>query len=155
MLRKKILNFEHAKTPAQIEKMKKITSEKICPFCYKYLEKYHDAPIEKKGKYWSVTKNDYPYTGSFLHYLFIHKQHIENISQITSPAFVELLQHLKWLTKKYNLPAGGFFMRFGDSDYTGATVSHLHAHLIVGGKKEGKSNPLNASLGYKIKNKKP
>jgi len=150
---KKILNFHHARAGQQTEKMKKIASEKICPFCPKYLAKYHDAPIEKKGRYWAVTQNDYPYEGSRWHFLFIHRRHIEQASQITGPAFAELSQHLKYLIKKYKLPAGGFFMRFGNSDYTGATVIHLHAHLIVGGARNKKTKPLDVPLGYKIQKK--
>lgn len=134
--------------------MAKILAEGICPFCPKYLEKYHDNPIEKKGKWWSITRNDYPYEGSTLHYLFIYKRHIENASEISTPAFAELINHIKQLIKKYKLPAGSLVMRFGDSDYTSASVTHLHAHLIVGGKKSKDKEELNVPVGYKVaKNK--
>ncbi len=150
MINKKMVVLNNARKKEQIDKMKKIMAEDICPFCPKYLTKYHDFPIERTGKFWSVTKNDYPYDGTAIHYLFIYKKHIENISQISTPAFGELLTHLKWLIKKYKLPAGGFAMRFGDPDYTQASVTHLHAHLIVGEKitTNNKNKYLNFPIGY-------
>ena len=86
MKKQKLLDLSNARQAEQLAKMKKIIAEGVCPFCPKYLAKYHDFPIEKSGKFWSVTKNDYPYDGSALHYLFIYKnsvfkpihQHIEN-----------------------------------------------------------------------------
>ena len=36
----------------------------------------------------------------------------------------------KWAAKKYKIQGGALTMRFGESNFTGATVSHLHAHLI-------------------------
>ncbi len=129
--------------------MKKILKAGICPFCPTYLEKYHDNPIEKKGKFWVVTKNDYPYEGSRYHYLFISKKHVEHIEELESKAFAELVNLIKWLTKKHKIVGGGFFMRFGDYKHTGASVTHLHAHLIVGKKKDKRKDILNVPLGYK------
>ena len=148
--KKKLQDFSHAHNVNQLRKMKEIDKLGICHLCPKYLEKYHDSPIEKMGKYWAVTKNDYPYSGTALHYMLIHRKHIEHISQLTAPALAELAQHFKWLSKKYKLPAGGFFMRFGDTRYTGATATHLHAHVVLGAprNKNKKQKILNAPLGY-------
>ena len=38
---------------------------------------------------------------------------------------------INWAIKKYKIEGGGLTVRFGNSDYTGATVHHLHFHLIV------------------------
>ena len=147
----KLFNFRHARLPAQKAKMEELTKMKACPFCPKYLKAYHDNPIERTGKYWVVTKNDYPYDGIVYHYLIIYRQHIEHIKDISRPGFAELSDHLKWLSKKYKLPAGGLAIRFGDSDYTGASVAHLHAQLLVGGKvkAKNKNGVLNFPIGYK------
>lgn len=146
---KKSVILNAARTEEQKRKMAEIIKERICPFCPKYLKEYHDNPIEKIGKYWSITKNDYPYEGSKYHYLFIYNKHVEHIEKITEPAFVEILEHIKWLTKKYKLPAGGFVMRFGEPEYTGASVTHLHAHLIFGKKQAKNSKSLDVPIGYK------
>lgn len=148
---KKFLNLGNARVKAQSEKMQKIIEHGVCPFCPKFLEKYHDHPIEKIGQYWAVTKNDYPYDGTTAHYLLIHKKHIEHASQITPAAWAELSTIFKWLTKKLKLPAGSFFMRFGDPDYTGASVTHLHAHILISQKNTKQTEALNVPLGYKTK----
>lgn len=150
---KKLQDFHHARHPDQLRKMKEIAERGICHLCPKYLEEYHDYPIEKIGRYWAITKNDYPYQGANLHYLFIHRKHIEHITQITAQAWTELTIHFKWLANKYNLPGGGFFIRFGDSRYTGATASHLHGHLLIGVQRKGKEKQkiINVPLGYQKK----
>jgi len=38
-------------------------------------------------------------------------------------------------------------MRFGDSDYTGATVTHLHLHLMVPKLKRGKALTVEFPIG--------
>jgi len=149
-MKNKLLNFRHTREVAQKVKMKELAKIGACPFCPKYLKPYHDNPIEKTGQYWVVTKNDYPYPGTNHHYLIIHRKHIEHLKEITKPAMAELADHLKWLSKKYKLPAGGLTIRFGNSDYTGASVAHLHAHLLVGGiiKSKNKTKILNFPIGY-------
>lgn len=152
MKQKKLLDLKNARLKEQKKKMKKIITDGVCPFCPKYLKKYHDHPIEKIGKFWAVTKNDYPYKGSKIHYLFIYKRHIENISQISPLSLVELTNQIKALIKKHKIPGGALVMRFGDSDYTSASVTHLHAHLISGGKiQKNENEELNVPVGYKLK----
>ena len=131
--------------------MEELTKMDACLFCPKYLKPYHDNQIEKTGKYWVITKNDYPYDGTVHHYLIIYKKHIEHIKDVSRAGFSELADHLKWLSKKDKLPAGGLAIRFGDSDYTGASVAHLHAQLLVGDKvnSKNKNKVLNFPIGYK------
>lgn len=45
-------------------------------------------------------------------------------------------------------------MRFGDTDYTGGTVEHLHAQLVSGGKRGKDKEPLITYLGYSVHKKK-
>jgi len=37
---------------------------------------------------------------------------------------------VNWAIKKWKIRGGGVAMRFGKTDYTGASVSHLHFHII-------------------------
>ncbi|PIS43578.1 hypothetical protein COT23_00580 [Candidatus Kaiserbacteria bacterium CG08_land_8_20_14_0_20_50_21] len=60
--------------------------------------------------------------------------------------------HIKWISKKYKLPAGSFFMRFGDKHYTGASVTqHLHVQLFIGVVRTKKTYPIAPLLGYSTK----
>ncbi|MBP7057414.1 hypothetical protein KBB08_02900, partial [Candidatus Gracilibacteria bacterium] len=52
-------------------------------------------------------------------------------SEVTDEDFHAVRTLGNWVIKKYNLKGGGLTFRFGDSIYTGATVRHLHMHLIV------------------------
>ncbi|MBI5138613.1 MAG: HIT domain-containing protein [Candidatus Vogelbacteria bacterium] len=107
-----------------------IVKDGVCPFCPDKLAKYHKNPIEMKGKFWLVTKNMYPYTAVKHHLLLIHKKHIEHISEITKDAWLELQRTIKKLSKQKNVQGGSLMLRFGDTHFTGASVNHLHAHII-------------------------
>ena len=62
---------------------------------------------------------------------------------------VELLDHIRWIKDKFKIAGGGFFMRFGDHQYTGATIAHLHAHIISGIKQGKKTEKIKVPLAYK------
>ncbi len=62
--------------------------------------------------------------------MLIHKTHISDISEISPEAWTEL--HTIIGTEKItrDITGGTFIMRFGETKYTGASVTHLHAHLF-------------------------
>ena len=111
--------------------IKQIREDGVCPFCPQYLSAYHKKPILKRGKYWLVTKNMYPYENTRVHFLLIHKKHIDSLIKISRGAWNELREQYLWLLKKYKIPGGTALLRFGDSRYTGSSVTHLHAQLAV------------------------
>lgn len=106
-----------------------IAKEGICPFCPEHLNKYHKKPITE-NRHWLVTDNMYPYKPSRIHKLLIHKGHISHISEISVEAWAELHAILRNITIDDSVTGGTFMMRFGDTKYTGASVTHLHAHII-------------------------
>ena len=111
--------------------IEKIAEDKVCPFCRENLEIYHKNPIIKETDYWILTTNMYPYKNTLHHFLLIHKNHITDSKDIRPEAWTELHHHLNWLTDKYNIPGGTFFMRCGETSHTGASVTHLHAQMVV------------------------
>jgi ATP adenylyltransferase len=123
-----------------------IQKDGVCPFCPEQLTKYHKNPILKTGDFWLVTENMYPYKGTEHHFLLIHKMHITHIKEITDKAWAELDSICNEIFKDYNVEGGSFLMRFGDSKYTGASVSHLHAHIIVA-KPDENREPILARVG--------
>jgi len=144
-----LLNLDHARVPAQKNKMAELIKQDICPFCPGNLKKYHDTPIIKTGSYWILTFNDYPYDGSEYHFLLIAKKHWIGIQDISPEAAAELFEICQEVIKGKKIPGGSFLMRFGDSNLTGATVTHLHAHLVVGSKKNQNSDPIFTLIGFK------
>lgn len=111
--------------------IEKIATDKVCPFCIENLTKYHKNPILKDAKYWIVTTNMYPYKNTLHHFLLIHKKHTTSSKDISAEAWTELHGHIDWLTETYKVPGGTFFMRCGDTNHTGASVTHLHAQMVV------------------------
>lgn len=72
----------------------------------------------------------YPYKPSKHHRLIIHKGHISHIGELSAGAWAELLTILKEEAERLGITGGTVIMRFGDTKYTGASVTHLHAHLV-------------------------
>lgn len=146
---KKHLKLQNARIPAQANKMKKLIKLGICPFCKENFAKHHDNPILRETKSWIVSKNDYPYDGTKTHILLVFKKHADSFEKISPKEITEFLQNIKWIKKKFKIPGGSLFMRFGDHDYTGATVTHLHAHIISGSKQNKGTEIITTVMGYK------
>jgi ATP adenylyltransferase len=145
----KKLNLENARFPEQLNQMEDLAKKGICPFCRKDFEIHHKEPVLREGKNWLVTKNDYPYEGSKLHLLLVYKKHVDSIEKISEKGITELFNHIKWIRKEFKIPGGAFVMRFGDIHYNGASIYHLHAHVIAGYKQNPNSESLKIKIGYK------
>ncbi len=125
--------------------IRKITKDKVCPFCKENLHKYHKHPIIEENNNWLATKNMYPYKGTKNHFLLIHKKHITRIEDMSKNGWLDLNSIIKSMTRKYNIKGGTFFIRFGETSITGASVEHLHAHLVS--TKKNNKEPVLARIG--------
>jgi len=133
MAEAQFLNLANARTPEQTALMQKIIDDGVCPFCAEHFTKYHPKPVIKETDYWFFTENMSPYKGTKHHFIFVYKiAHITNVSELVPEALQELFGLLSWAVSEYKIPGGSFFMRFGDTHYTGSSVEHLHAHLLMG-----------------------
>ena len=134
-MKKNFVNLKNAKRPNDKEKnyekvIDKIKKEGVCPFCLENLPKYHKNPIIKENSDWIATKNMYPYENTRLHFLFIHKKHISSIEELGAEEWMSLKKIILSIRKDFKVKGGSLFVRFGNSN-TGATVTHLHFHLVV------------------------
>jgi diadenosine tetraphosphate (Ap4A) HIT family hydrolase len=127
----------------------RIAAEGICPFCPEHLPRFHPKPIDQETDFWVVTNNNFPYKGTAVHALAIHKQHIESVEEMEPDAWVDFLDVIKGATKRLKLEGASLLMRYGSTDYTGASVAHLHAQ-IVSGSGNPKDPPLLARLGNMV-----
>jgi diadenosine tetraphosphate (Ap4A) HIT family hydrolase len=143
------LDFNHARTPEQIEVMRRIVEDGVCPFCH--FETYHSKPILKEGKWWFVSENMSPYVGTQLHLIFVYKEHATMSSEINPEAAKEVFELLSWAEKEYAREGGSFFVRFGKTEMTGGSVDHYHVQLIVGNAKgtDKEYDKLKVKLAYK------
>ncbi len=144
----KVFDFKNTRTPEQIALMKKIEQDGVCPFCAKHFKKYHPKPILKETPWWFATENMSPYAGTKHHFIFVYKKkHIDSFTNIPKEGMLDLLSLLSYFIKKYKMKGGGFFMRFGDTKYTGASVVHFHAHLLMADADDPKHEPVRVKLG--------
>lgn len=128
--------------------LKKIVGEEICPFCEQNLLRHHPKEILFKNPGWIITENAWPYRGSKKHFLLIVRRHIENTEQMTPVLWTQLGSAYKKLCKDYSIKGSSLFMRSGDTRYTGATVRHLHAQIIVGSTRTKDNSPITALVGF-------
>lgn len=145
--RKKHVYVGHARSHDQVQALEKIAKGKFCPFCDpNYIKKEHKKPILAQNKNWLATENRWPYDGASVHLVFIHKTHIEHVSEVSKEGWEDLKKIVSMMCGKLKVKGATLVMRFGEGRFTGATVTHLHAQLISGkGKKEGK--PVVARVG--------
>lgn len=141
---------EHARGEKQLEIMKRIQEDGVCPFCSENFLKYHTEPIIKETENWILTNNYDRYEGAIHHFLFVYKPaHINSPSKILPEARVELFDLVDEMCKLHNIEGGSVLMRFGDGKINGSSVEHLHVHLVVGDSKNNGGEPLKVKLGYK------
>ena len=121
--------LQFARTKGYKKILQNIIASNKCPFCPDNF-KYHNKPILKIFNGWMATENAWPYAGTKRHFIIISVKHKNKFSDITPKDFQAVQYLANWLIKKYNIKGGGLTLRFGDQIYTGATVSHMHFHLI-------------------------
>jgi len=127
---KKPVDMRYAHNDEQRAVLERILQKGRCPFCMPDLKKYHREEIYEYG-YWLITRNQWPYRGAKEHWLLILRRHAERIADIPPGAWSDLGVIARDLERSLKLRGGALAMRFGDSSVTGATVLHIHAHLIV------------------------
>ena len=125
------LDIDNARWPDQIATMQASIANHESPFLPENLAKYHHLPVIKKGKHWYITKNQWPYPHTAEHYLIIAVAYWTQLEDITPEASSELISLSQWLKKHLHVKGGALCMRFGDSNYSGATIDHLHWQFIV------------------------
>lgn len=140
-----LVDPRNARADGYKEIMEEIVSEKVCPLCPPM--KWHPNPILKDDGRWLITNISHPYPDSAHHLIIISKKHVEQLSELAPEDLQSVLDLAKWATEEFNITGGGLTMRFGDTLYTGATIKHLHAHLIVPKVKGKKVSPVYFPIG--------
>jgi ATP adenylyltransferase len=129
--------------------LNEIVAGGFCPFCEEHLFKHHRQPLIYKSKHWLVTENSWPYKGTSFHFLFIVRVHIEATEDMSPVMLADLFTLYRKLVKRYRLKGATLMIRSGDTRITGASVNHLHAHLVIGATRTKKTKPIQALVGFK------
>jgi ATP adenylyltransferase len=148
------VDVQNASTRAQggyAQALAKIDEDGICPFCEAHLPKHHQKPILFRNAHWIVTENAWPYDGTRHQFLIINRDHIESAEALPAGAWGALGSAYRQLVKDYRLDGATLLLRSGRTDFTGASVAHLHAQLISGGRREADSELIRALVAFKAK----
>ncbi len=124
------LSIANARKDEQIQVMQKIINDGVCPFCRENIEKYHSKPILFETKSWIVTENAWPYENTQKHILLISQRHIKTVDELTDEEWLDVKEIQKNIKQNFNLKSASILGRLGDPTLSGATVSHLHLHII-------------------------
>lgn len=124
------LNIKNARKEEQIAIMKQIISDGVCPFCRDNLETYHTKPIVFETAGWVVTENAWPYEHTEKHFLLITQRHIKTPDELSDTEWLEVKNIQKKLREDFDLKSATLLARCGDPTSSGATVEHLHMHVI-------------------------
>ena len=146
-----LMDFNHARTKEQVELMEEIAKDGVCPFCQENFTKYHPKPIIKENKHWFLTENMSPYKGTRVHLITVYKdKHVTMSREIPDKHMPEMFELINWAIEKHKIEGGSILIRFGDSSYTGGSVDHFHAHLIIGNAKGTDKNAvkMKKKVGY-------
>jgi ATP adenylyltransferase len=129
----------------------KIAEDGICPFCEAHLPKHHTKPILFTNAHWIATENAWPYDGTRHQFLFIYREHIESAEELPPGSWEALGSAYRQLVNEYRVEGATLLLRTGKTAFTGASVAHLHAQLISGGRREADGEPIRALVGFKAK----
>jgi diadenosine tetraphosphate (Ap4A) HIT family hydrolase len=123
--------FEHARTPEQLAEMRRLDAAGICLFCPGQLGGPAGQEVILSTAHWSVTPNEYPYEGTSLHLLLVPREHASTLLGLSEDARAGFWAALAAVADRYALQHYGLGVRNGDCRRTGATIAHVHAHLLV------------------------
>ena len=147
-VKKNFVNLNNARRGEYRKVIKEIALTGKCPFCKEHF-KYHKKPIFKRKSDWFLTEVSWPYKNTNCHLMILGEKHRENFFELKKRDFEAVSYLAKWAIKKYKIKGGALAIRFGDTNYTGASVSHLHFHLISPeiNKKTGRARTVSFPIG--------
>lgn len=121
----------NARSKEQYIEMVQLEKDGICIFCPEHVTKEGKKFIILSNDNWVLVKNDYPYPGTKYHYLMLPKDHVSMMTELEPSAQSDFWELLDQAVHMFTLTYWGLASRNGDPMYTGATIRHLHFHLIV------------------------
>jgi len=108
------------------DQLQQIIDAGVCPFCRLG---WHKGDVLARRDGWFVIENAWPYENAARHLLIISEKHKEGLDELTPEDLAVVLSFANGLAEETG--GGALTLRFGDSSLTGASVGHLHWHLIT------------------------
>ena len=121
------------RTAEQLAEMQRLEAAGICLFCPGGAR---DAGRQRavlwESRHWAVLPNDFPYRGTMLHLLVVPHEHVNDMLDLDEESLGDFWDVLKVIRQRFSLDHYGLGVRNGDCGFTGATIAHVHAHILVG-----------------------
>lgn len=113
-----------ARNPAYLRLLEEAERRGECPFCPP-----SETVLDCFGG-WVAVASRFPCEGTSVHLLLIPERHITKLDELTAVDIETVFTLARRAVAGRLIPGGALFLRFGDTSYTGATIHHLHFHLI-------------------------
>jgi ATP adenylyltransferase len=138
--------MENSRTAEQLAEMQRLEAAELCLFCPQALREHATQQILWETEHWIITPNEFPYQGTSLHLLVVPQQHVGDVLDLDVAAQADFWTALASVRERYDLTYYGLGMRNGDCRYTGATIAHVHAHVMVGNPEVAAMTPIRMRL---------
>jgi ATP adenylyltransferase len=123
--------MENYRTAEQLAQMERLEAAGVCLFCPDELGRHAGAAAFLRTEHWTVMPNDFPYAGTSLHLLLLPRAHVGDMLELGAAAQADFFTALGTARQHWGFEHYGLGVRNGDCRYTGATIVHLHAHVVV------------------------
>lgn len=123
---------DNHRTAGQLAEMERLEAAGTCLFCPEALHGHQHQQVIFETAHWAVTPNEFPYAGTRLHLLVVPHRHVGDVLDLDDEALGDFWTALRWIRERFDLGHYGLGMRNGDCRFTGATIAHVHAHVLVG-----------------------
>jgi diadenosine tetraphosphate (Ap4A) HIT family hydrolase len=123
---------DNYRTEEQLAQMRRLEAAGICLFCPDSLREHARQRVIHETAHWAVTPNAFPYAGTRLHLLVVPRRHVNDMLDLDDAALAGFWAALRWAREEYGLGSYGLGVRNGNCSFTGATIAHVHAHVLVG-----------------------
>jgi diadenosine tetraphosphate (Ap4A) HIT family hydrolase len=134
--------MENVRTAEQLAEMQRLEAAGVCLFCPGGLAAQNRQEVLLRTRHWSVTPNAFPYAGTKLHLLLVPDQHAGDLLDLDPEVQADFWTVLGQVRERHGLDYYGLGVRNGDCRYTGATIVHVHAHVLAGPKVPGPADPV-------------
>jgi diadenosine tetraphosphate (Ap4A) HIT family hydrolase len=125
------VNINNTRNEEMRKRWEKYLEDDIDPFSRAEFEKCITEPIILEVKHWYVFKNEYPYDGRKYQFVIVTQIFFTDLDTLPDEVGLELKYVKIELSNMYGIKGSGLVMRLGDTSISGASVTHLHAQLIV------------------------
>jgi diadenosine tetraphosphate (Ap4A) HIT family hydrolase len=128
----KLYCTDNYRTEEQLAEMRRLEAAGTCLFCPAELRAHARQEVILETAHWAVTPNAFPYAGTRLHLLVVPHQHVNDMLDLGDAALADFWATLRTVRARFGLEYYGLGVRNGNCSFTGATIAHVHAHVVVG-----------------------